>query len=90
MPIFRDSSPLRDSIVSKSPKVNVSVLLDPESSARRSKTITALIDKGFELRESLEGIGVLLGRAAPSEVNALSAVAGVLSVEIERSDYAPQ
>ncbi|MFM8220950.1 MAG: hypothetical protein ACKOGA_12730 [Planctomycetaceae bacterium] len=76
--------------MSKSLKVNVSVLLDPDSSARVSKTLTALRSKGFELRESLEGIGVLLGRASPTELKALSAVSGVLSVEVERSDYTPQ
>lgn len=76
--------------MAKQPKINVSVSVDPNHPGDLSKVAAALKSKGFVLKESLDAIGVLTGTVPADALADLSSVAGVSSVEPERSDYHTQ
>lgn len=66
--------------------IEISLLLDSEHKDL-DQLIQALESKGFVLKESLAAIGVLTGTAPSARMHELSAVPGVLSCEINRTDY---
>lgn len=74
----------------KSLLVNVTVLVDEAHKDSLMVVGNDLKDKGFMLKESLEGIGVLIGSVRSSALAGLSSVPGVSAVEIERTDYRTQ
>lgn len=76
--------------MAKQPKINVSVSVDPNYQGGLSTVAAALKSKGFVLKESLDAIGVLTGSVPADALADLSGVAGVSSVEQERSDYHTQ
>lgn len=70
--------------------IDVTVLVDKAHKGNLSGLLTALKDKGFVLKESLDTVGVLVGTVPPASMMSLSAVHGVSAVEQERTDYRTQ
>ncbi|MFM7039543.1 MAG: hypothetical protein ACKO2L_17670 [Planctomycetaceae bacterium] len=70
--------------------VNVTVLVDEKHWNRMSQIAAALELRGFVLREMLDSIGVLTGTVAADQLPDLATTPGVVSAEVERSDYHTQ
>lgn len=70
--------------------ITVTVLVDDANKDNLSGLASALKDKGFVLKESLEAVGVLIGTVPAASMAGLSAVPGVSAVEPERTDYCTQ
>lgn len=70
--------------------VNVTVLVEENRWNRISEVVAALEQQGFVLRETLDSIGVLLGTVVASRLSDLAKTPGVVSAELERSDYHTQ
>jgi hypothetical protein len=70
--------------------IAVTVLVDEAHKGNLSGLATALKDKGFVLKESLDAVGVLIGTVPFASMAGLSAVPGVSAVEQERTDYRTQ
>jgi hypothetical protein len=70
--------------------ITVTVLVDDAHKDDLSGLASALKDKGFVLKESLEAVGVLIGTVPAGGIADLSAIPGVSAVEQERTDYRTQ
>lgn len=70
--------------------ITVTVLVDDAHKENLPGLASALKDKGFVVKESLEAVGVLIGTVPAASMAALSAVPGVSAVEQERTDYQTQ
>jgi hypothetical protein len=70
--------------------VNVSVLVEENRWNKISEVVSDLEQRGFVLRETLDSIGVLMGTVAAGRLADLATTPGVVSAEIERSDYHTQ
>lgn len=70
--------------------ITVTVLVDDAHKDNLSGLASALKEKGFVVKESLEAVGVLIGTVPFASMAGLSAVPGVSAVEQERTDYRTQ
>lgn len=70
--------------------ITVTVLVDDAHKDNLSGLASALKEKGFVVKESLEAVGVLIGTVPATSMAGLSAVPGVSAVEQERTDYHTQ
>ena len=70
--------------------VKVTVAVDDLRKDDLNGVASDLREKGFELNESMDAIGILTGKVRAAAVDSLSAVTGVSAVELDRDDYRTQ
>lgn len=73
-----------------SKRVDVTVTLDDAWREKSGAVVRKLNAHGFELRDTLDAIGVVLGSVPERSYDGLSGVEGVASVERNRTDYRAQ
>jgi hypothetical protein len=81
---------IRENVMEDEKSVKVTVVVDDRGQDDLNAVVSALREKGFELDESMDAIGILTGKVRATALDSLSTVAGVAAVEPESDDYRTQ